>query len=89
MGIATADAIITANAVTTANAAADRVKWLHSTVLQQSHATTIIESVVWDGRKHGSAVPSSVNDELVAPMASSVQASKHLERVWCAAAATI
>ena len=68
--------IATANAVTTANAAADRVEWLHSTVLQQSHATTIIESVVWDGRKHGSAVPSTVNDEPAAPMVSSVQASK-------------
>ena len=76
MGIATANAVITANALTTANAAADRVEWLHSTVLQQSHATTIIESVVWDGRKHGTAVPSTVNDEPAAPMVSLVQASK-------------
>ena len=76
MGTATAGIVTTVDVNAITDAVADRIEWLHAPVLQQPHATTIIESVVWDGRKHGSAVPSTVNDEPAAPMVSLVQASK-------------
>ena len=76
MGTATASVVTTVDVNATTDAVADRIKWLHAPVLQQPHATAIIEPAVWDGPRHGLAVWRPINNATaVASMASLVQAS--------------
>ena len=75
MGTATASVVTTVDVNAIADAAADRIKWLHAPVLQQPHATAIIEPAVWAGPKHGLAVWCTISNAVAAPVASIVQAS--------------
>ena len=75
MGTATARVVTTVDVNATTDAVADRVKWLHAPVLQQPHATAIIEPAVWDGPRHGPAVWRTISNAATAPVASIVQAS--------------
>ena len=77
MGTATAGIVTTVELCAITDAVADRVEWLHAPVLQQPHATAIIEPAVWDGPGHGLAVWRPTNNAAVvaASVASLVQAS--------------
>ena len=75
MGTATASVVTTVDVNATTDAAADRIEWLHAPVLQQPHATAIIEPAVWDGPRHGPAVWRTISNAVAAPVASIVQAS--------------
>jgi hypothetical protein len=78
VGTATAGIATTVQLCAITDAVADRVEWLHAPVLQQPHATAIIEPAVWDGPGHGLAVWRPINYAVVAAaalVASPVQAS--------------
>ena len=75
MGTATAGIVTTVDVNAITDAVADRVEWLHAPVLQQPHATAIIEPAVWDGPRHGPAVWRTISNAVAASVASIVQAS--------------
>ena len=75
MGAATADVATTVDVNATTDVVADRIKWFHAPVLQQPHATAIIESSVRDRPRHGPAICRATSDAIAAAVAGIVQAS--------------